>query len=161
VYGSPLVLGVVQRHGSWLGVSTDALPNGHLGWVRADADSLLVKPITTSVTVDLSRRRLVVRERGRVVRALSVAVGRPGATTPTGRFAVTDKLAGRKYGSFYGCCVIALSGSAASGSRLAIHGGPGSSIGGAVSAGCLRARESDLRFLERRLRLGTPVFITQ
>jgi lipoprotein-anchoring transpeptidase ErfK/SrfK len=101
------------------------------------------------------------------VRSFRVAVGRPGSTTPIGRFAVTDKLDGSRFGPYYGCCILALSGHQPhtpagwrGGSRLAIHGTstPGD-IGTAASAGCLHASASDLRFLMRAVPLGTPVFI--
>ena len=63
------------------------------------------------------------------VRTLSVAIGRPGSETPTGRFAVTDKLRGGNYGPYYGCCILALNAHQpelpagwTGGNRLAIHG---------------------------------------
>ena len=49
-------------------------------------------------------RRLTLRREGRAVRSFPVAVGRPGTETPTGRFAVTDKLHPDDPGSPYGCC---------------------------------------------------------
>jgi lipoprotein-anchoring transpeptidase ErfK/SrfK len=96
-----------------------------------------------------------------------VAVGRPGSETPTGRFAVTDKLRGAGYGPYYGCCILALNAHQPKlpagwqgGNRIAIHGtnSPGT-IGSPASAGCLRAADSDLEVLMRRVPLGTPVFI--
>ncbi len=42
--------------------------------------------------------------------------------------------------------------------RIAIHGG-GGGIGSAVSTGCLHAGETDLRWLLRRVPLGTQVVI--
>jgi lipoprotein-anchoring transpeptidase ErfK/SrfK len=95
------------------------------------------------------------------------AVGRPGSSTPTGRFAVTDKLAGSRYGSYYGCCILALSGRQPNlpsgwpgGDRLAIHGtNSPAKIGRASSAGCLYAERRVLRSLMRRLPLGAPVVI--
>ena len=43
---------------------------------------------------------------------------------------------------------------------MAIHGtSDPTSIGAAASAGCLRAADSDLRLLMRRVPLGTPVII--
>ena len=80
---------------------------------------------------------------------------------------MTDKLSGSRYGPYYGCCIVALSGHQPhlpagwpGGDRLAIHGtdSPGA-IGTAASAGCLRAADGDLRVLMRRVPLGTPVFI--
>jgi lipoprotein-anchoring transpeptidase ErfK/SrfK len=44
------------------------------------------------------------------------------------------------------------------GDRMAIHGTP-EEIGIANSAGCLRASDSDMQALFRRIPLGTPVLI--
>ena len=55
----------------------------------------------------------MLRRNGRAVHRLTVAIGRPGSETPTGRFAVTDKLAGSQLGPYYGCCILALSGTSA------------------------------------------------
>jgi lipoprotein-anchoring transpeptidase ErfK/SrfK len=126
-----------------------------------------LKRVRYSLHADLSARRLELRRGGRRIASFPVAVGRPGSSTPTGRFAVTDKLSGSRFGPYYGCCVLALSGHQphlpagwSGGSRLAIHGtdAPGS-IGQPSSAGCLRAADTDLRMLMRRVPLGTPVFI--
>lgn len=80
---------------------------------------------------------------------------------------MTDKLSGSRYGSFYGCCILALSAHQAhlppgwaGGDRIAIHGtNVPSTIGTASSAGCPHARDADLRVLMRRVPLGAPVFI--
>ena len=95
--------------------------------------------------------------------SLEVAVGAAGSPTPIGRFAVTDQLTGFNTAA-YGCCILALSGHQTNlpsgwtgGDRLAIHGGDG--IGSAVSSGCLHAGESDLRWLLRRVPLGTQVVV--
>ena len=63
-----------------------------------------------SLHADLSGRTLELRRDGRRVHRLTVAIGRPGSETPTGRFAVTDKLRGSHFGPYYGCCILALSG---------------------------------------------------
>lgn len=166
-FGSPRVLGVARRRGAWLGVVATERPNGRLAWVRRDDPGLRTRRVRYSLHADLSSRRLVLERDGRVIRRLKVAIGRPGSPTPTGRFAITDKLSGPRFGSYYGCCILALSGKQPNppsgwpgGNRLAIHGtsSPGT-IGQAGSAGCLRAGDSGLRFLMRRVPLGTPVFI--
>ena len=120
-----------------------------------------------SLVLDLSSRRIVLKEGSRIVRRMTVGVGRPSSPTPTGRFAVTDKLSGSRYGSFYGCCILALSAHQphlppgwTGGDRIAIHGtNAPSTIGTASSAGCPHARDADLRVLMRRVPLGSPVFI--
>jgi lipoprotein-anchoring transpeptidase ErfK/SrfK len=166
-FGGQRVLSVAARHGSWLGVVATELPNGRLAWVNRRNSGLHVRRTAYSLHADLSGRWLELRRHGRRVRRLTVAVGRPGAETPTGRFAVTDKLNGRSFGPYYGCCVLALSGHQpklpagwSGGDRLAIHGtdSPGT-IGAAASAGCLRASDADLAVLMRKVPLGTPVFI--
>ena len=164
-FGSPKVVSVLRRRGGWLQVVVPERPNGRPGWIRAAA----ARPgaVDVSLHVDRSARRLTVRRGGRVLRRVRVAVGRPGTETPTGRFAVTDKLRTRRSDSPYGCCAVALSGHQPKllpgwpgGDRLAIHATPQTeTIGTAASLGCLRATTRDLRALMRIVPLGAPVFI--
>src|SRR5881392_781967 len=165
-FGTPVALGVVARRGRWLGVTTDALPNGTLGWI--DARTTRLRTVATSLRVQLGRRRLEVVVAGRVVRMFTVGVGATASPTPTGRFAVAEKLDGTRYGPVWGCCVLGLSAhqphppSSWSASRdylVAIHGGAG--IGTAVSAGCLHLDDGALRYLMRVVPVGTPVFVRQ
>jgi lipoprotein-anchoring transpeptidase ErfK/SrfK len=167
VFGSPTTLAVSRTRGRWLGVVTTHLPNGRIGWVDPEESAVVRSRTRVSVTIDLSQRRLVVRRGGEVLRGIAVAVGRPGSPTPRGRFAVTDKLPGSRYSTSYGCCILALSAHQPSlppgwqgGDRIAVHGtnDPGS-IGTAVSAGCPRASDRDMRYLMRRVPLGAPVFV--
>src|SRR5919106_584717 len=119
------------------------------------------------LVLDLSARRLVLEREGRSLRRMTVAVGRPGSSTPIGRFAVTDKLSGPAYSPYYGCCILALSAHQPNlppgwtgGDRIAIHGtNDPSSIGQASSAGCPRASDADLRYLMRVVPLGAPVTV--
>jgi hypothetical protein len=164
-WGSPRVLGVVRQSGGWLGVQAPELPNGEIAWVPQRATQLA--PVEWSIRADLSRRRLWVRRNGHTVRRFVIAVGATDHATPTGRFSVTDRLRVTDGGSPYGCCVLALSGHQVhlpadwpGGDRLAIHATKdASSIGKAVSLGCMRVQASHARWLIDNVPLGTPVFI--
>jgi L,D-transpeptidase-like protein len=166
-FGSPETMGVVRRRGSWAAVVHPALGNGEVGWVKVGPRNVELARTKVNLVLDRSARLLLLRRGDHVVRRIRVGVGRPESPTPLGRFAVTDKLPGSRYGSYYGCCILALSAHQPNlpagwtgGDRIAIHGtdDPGS-IGRASSAGCPRASERDLRVLMRRVPLGAPVFV--
>lgn len=164
-FGSPRILAVVGSREGWLRVLTDALPNGQTGWISSH-DGLMY-PVDWVVDVSLSRHEVTVRRGGRVVQRLPVAIGRPGNPTPTGDFAVTDKVRMKDPGGPYGCCALALTAHQPNipqgwggGDRVAIHGTnqPGT-VGYAASLGCLRALEADVKRLVRTVPLGAPVHI--
>ena len=166
-FGSSTTVAVAKRHGRWLGVTSTDLPNGKLGWVRSGDPAVKAHATHISLRIDLSRRKLELRDGRKLLRSATVGIGRAGSPTPTGRFSITDKLQGTAYGPYYGCCILALSGHQTNtpagwqgGDRLAIHGtnNPGS-IGVPSSAGCLHADAEDLKVLMRKVPLGTPVFI--
>ena len=167
-FGSQRALGVVKtQRGRWLGVTEAGVGNNRLVWVDARAGGIRYARTRLELDIDLSSRTVIVRRDRLAVRRLSVGIGRPGSPTPTGRFAVTDKLNGRAYSAVYGCCILALSATQPNlpsgwtgGNRIAIHGTLSSSdFGRAVSAGCVHASDADLRYLMRIVRLGTPVVI--
>jgi hypothetical protein len=164
--GGPLVFGVVGVRGRWVEVTAEALPNGHHAWVEFGRD-VAVRPVRWTLRASLSRRELYVSRDGRLVRTIPVGIGAPASPTPTGRFAVAEKVTG-PFASAYGCCILVLTARqprlpAGWNTRItyyvAIHGGSGQ--GAAVSAGCLHATESDVRYLMRTVPLGTPVQISR
>jgi hypothetical protein len=163
-FGSRTVLAVVRRRGRWLAVRAAQAGNGRVGWIRADGATLLSEP--RSLEVDLSQRRLRVRTDGRVTGVYAVAVGKPATPTPTGRFAVTDRIR-MPGGSPYGCCALALTARQrdlpqgwGGGDRIAIHGTNATgSVGLAASLGCLRASRPTMEKLMRTIPLGAPVVI--
>lgn len=167
-FGSPRALGVVTTsRGRWLAVTEPGVSSNRVVWVDARAGGLHYSRTPLEVDVDLSDRTLTVTRDRNVIRRASVGVGASDSPTPTGRFAVTDKLDGAAFSTDYGCCILALSAIQtnlprgwAGGDRIAIHGTPFSSdFGEAVSAGCVHARDTDLRWLMRVVPLGTPVVI--
>jgi hypothetical protein len=165
-WGSATIVWAAERRGGWLGVVAADAGNGRLGWIDAMHERPRIWRSRLSVHADLSERALELRKNGKVVRRIPVTVGSPSTPTPTGRFAVTDKLVPAYKHGDYGCCVLALSGHQpllrpgwAGGDRIAIHGSPDELTGGAASAGCLRARDADLEKLMDGVPLGTPVVI--
>jgi hypothetical protein len=164
--GGPLVLGVVGVRGRWVEVTAEALPNGRHAWVEFGHD-VAVRPVQWTLHAFLSRRRLDVLRDGRLIRSIPVAIGAPRSPTPTGRFAVAEKVTG-PFGPAYGCCILALTArqpklppgwNKSITYYVAIHAGSGQ--GAAVSAGCLHATESEVRYLMRTVPLGTPVRISR
>jgi lipoprotein-anchoring transpeptidase ErfK/SrfK len=155
------------RRGRWLAVTDAGVSGNRTVWVDAQAGGLRYARTPLELDVDLSSRTLTVRRGQAVVRHIRIGVGRAGSPTPTGRFAVTDKLDGSTFSATYGCCILALSATQPNvpagwrgGNRIAIHGTLSTGdFGRAVSAGCVHARDADLRYLMRRVPLGTPVVI--
>jgi lipoprotein-anchoring transpeptidase ErfK/SrfK len=165
-FGSPEALWVARRSGRWLGVVSPQAGNNRVGWIEASAASL--SRVTWELRVSLSARKVTVLDHGRVARRFTVAIGAPGAPTPTGRFAVTDRLLTGNSAGPYGCCILALSATAphaiqdwSGGNRIAIHSTPeASTIGEAVSHGCLRLTLAEGRWLVNHIPLGTPTRIS-
>lgn len=165
-FGSPTVLTVLEREGNWVGVPTEQLPNGELGWLKLGADrgAYAVDSVDEEIVVDVSAMSAEFLRDGEVERRWTVSVGAPASPTPTGRFAVTDTLE-NTFNPAYGCCVLPITATQPNlppgwtgGNRMAIHGTT-SPLGLANSNGCVRNGESDMRFLMAKAPLGTPVTI--
>jgi lipoprotein-anchoring transpeptidase ErfK/SrfK len=165
-FGSPQVVSVVKHTGRWLGVVSSLAGNGRIGWVPRTATSLSRVP--WELKVSLSDRHLTVLKNGKTVERYTVAVGRPTAPTPSGRFAVTDRLNTNDPSGPYGCCILALSALSphaiqgwSGGNRIAIHSTPETStIGQPVSHGCVRLTIAEGRWLLAHIPLGTPTLIS-
>ena len=165
-YGSRAIFSVTHTRGRWAAVTSSLLPNGKRAWIRLDRRAFVSRATTWRLVADLSSRTLTAYHGGQVALRTPVAIGRPGTETPTGRFAITDKLDGRRHGAAYGCCVLALSGRQPKvvvdgvAGRMAIHGTDHpDGIGYPDSLGCLHASDRVLRRLWRLVPVGTPVFI--
>jgi hypothetical protein len=166
-FGSPQVLSPTgENRGAWIAVRHTSLGNDGEAWVHSGKAPLIWRPRPVRLEVDLSRRELLVRPKVGHSRRISVAIGATDTPTPVGEYYVTDKLRGPDFGPYYGCCILALSGSQpnlpqgwSGGDRLAIHGSPTPTWGRNVSNGCLHARAADLRYLMKAAPLGTVVSI--
>jgi lipoprotein-anchoring transpeptidase ErfK/SrfK len=135
-----------------------------MGWIPLRG--LQRRSTVIEVDVDLSRHRVVVERRGRVLFGTSAAIGAPSSPTPTGRYFVTDRVPFPSGGAL-GTYAFGISGIQShlpagwtGGNQLAIHGtNDPASIGRSVSAGCVRVSAAALDRMIPLLRLGTPVLI--
>jgi lipoprotein-anchoring transpeptidase ErfK/SrfK len=165
-FGSPEALLIVRRVPGWLGVVATEAGNGRTSWIAQNAASLSRE--TWELKVSLADRRLTILNGGKVIERYAVAIGQPAAPTPTGRFAVTDRLVTGNPAGPYGCCILALSAHSphaiqgwTGGTRIAIHSTPDSgSIGEAASHGCVRVTLAEGRWLLAHIPLGTPTLIS-
>jgi hypothetical protein len=165
-WDSPDVLEVVEIHHPWIGVRSEFAGNGRLGWIPLSAVVLGRDP--WSVRASLSGRFLKVFHDRREVADYTVGIGAAGSPTPTGRFAVTDRLVTNDPEGPYGCCIVALTATAphaiagwTGGNRIAVHATPDTeTIGQPDSHGCLHVSQSEARWLILHVPDGTPVTIS-
>ncbi len=165
-FNSPQAMWVVRQSGRWLGVVSPLAGNNQVGWIPASVASL--SRVNWELKVSLSARKLTVLDNGQVKQRYTVAIGAPAAPTPTGRFAVTDRLLTGNPAGPYGCCILALSAKAphaiqdwSGGDRIAIHSTPETeTIGQAVSHGCVRLTLAEGQWLINHIPLGTPTVIS-
>ncbi|HVW18109.1 MAG TPA: L,D-transpeptidase, partial [Solirubrobacteraceae bacterium] len=161
-FGSPQTLAIVSGRDGWYEVLSAALRNGETGWIEADDATVLRE--TWSIEVDLSRLELTLLHQGRVYARMEAGIGAPGMATPSGLYAVTDRLTAPP-GIGYGCCILGLTGRQPDipqgwqgGDRIAIHGtDDAGSIGAATSHGCIHLGDADIRLLMAHVPLGAQV----
>jgi hypothetical protein len=166
-FGSPVAYFVRRVDHGWLGVVSPLAGNGRLGWIPASDAKL--DTVNWALDVSLAHRRLTVTHAGKVVQSYPIAIGRPSAPTPTGVFAVTDRLSTGDPAGPYGCCILALSALAphaiqdwSGGDRIAIHSTPPDtywSIGDPITHGCMHVTLPQGQWLLDHIPLGTPAII--
>jgi hypothetical protein len=157
---------VLKKNGEFLQVLLPERPNGSTGWVRA-AD-VAVEHVDHEINIDLAARTLRWTERGSVVLDTQIAVGSPQYPTPTGRFFVTDLLDTGEGGGSYGPYAMGLSAHSdvltefgGGDGQVGIHGtNDSSSIGRAVSHGCVRVPNDVITRLATTVPIGAVVTIT-
>ena len=170
VNGVPTVLGVIgARVGrdcrpTWYRVQLPVKPNEATGWVRA-AD-VRVGAVRTRVLVDLSERRVTLFREGKPVFSTQAAIGSDATPTPTGAYYVNQRLVPSDPGGPFGPGAIGISAFSevltgwVQGGPVAIHGtNRPELVGQAISNGCIRVANADLRRLWRDTPAGTPVVV--
>jgi lipoprotein-anchoring transpeptidase ErfK/SrfK len=149
----------------WVKVLMPVRPNGSTAWIRAS--DMVFRPVTSRIEIDVSSRRLTVFRDARKKRSFKVAVGTDKNPTPTGRFALAEIIPTGDPKAFLGPIVMPITGFsntlnefAGGNGRVAIHGtSEPELIGQAVSHGCIRMRNADIRRLSGMVSGGTPVNI--
>ncbi|WP_173916729.1 L,D-transpeptidase family protein [Halobacillus sp. Marseille-Q1614] len=105
------------------------------------------------IEVLLNSRQLKLYRNGDLQKTYPIAVGKMLSTTPTGNFIIINKAPNP--GGPYGTMWMSLSKQ-----YYGIHGtNDPSSIGKAVSKGCIRMYNEDVEELARTIPIGTPVYI--
>jgi lipoprotein-anchoring transpeptidase ErfK/SrfK len=164
-FDQPLVFLVKTVQPDWLEVMLPVRPNGASGWVRAS--DVALSEDEWRIQVELGAHRLTVWKGADVVRQETVAVGMPGAPTPTGDYFVTELLDTGNASGPYGPWAFGLS--AFSDVYTSFAGGPGQiglhgtnspgGLGHDVSHGCIRVTNEAIRALADQLPIGTPISI--
>ncbi|PPJ62226.1 L,D-transpeptidase [Cuspidothrix issatschenkoi] len=125
----------------------------------------------TQVIVDLSDRRVYVSRADEIIASYPIAIGKKGWETPIGKFQVihkehypiwrhpitgaiyesgTDSPLGDRWIGFW----------SDGRNEIGFHGTPNVDLmGAAVSHGCLRMRNSDVRMLYSQVKIGTSVLV--
>lgn len=118
----------------------------------------------TLIIVDKSSRRVNFYRNCRLVRSMPCAIGKASTETPSGKYRVLEKIQNRPYyknhipggdprnplGKYW----------LGIGNGYALHGTNNEgSIGGAVSHGCMRMYNADIKWLYSQAKVGTTVLI--
>jgi lipoprotein-anchoring transpeptidase ErfK/SrfK len=150
----------------WYRIWVPVRPNETRGWIREG--QLALYSTSSKIVIDLSERKLYVYKRGALADKFPVAVGKPGLSTPTGSFYVTQKLIPPDPNTAYG--VLQLGTSAfqptlnnwPDGGQVGIHGtNEPWLIGKAVSHGCVRMTNAAVKRVSRLVSTGSPVEIVK
>jgi lipoprotein-anchoring transpeptidase ErfK/SrfK len=157
-----LVLGRprAQDNRCWLQVRLPWRPNSAAGWINSKL--VVVEKTKWRIEVSTSRRTLTLLEAGRLVRTISVVVGKPSTPTPSGLFAVAWAVRWNP-SDFLGSWVLD-----GGNGLVGIHGRGGASLldplGTAASHGCIRLANDSIDWLVHTVgqsRLpGTPVQVS-
>jgi lipoprotein-anchoring transpeptidase ErfK/SrfK len=126
-------------------------------------------PSPVKLVVVRQERRVFVYQSDELVVSYPIAIGKPGWETPLGDWKITDKISNPGWTSFLTGRVMAPGKNNPMGSmwvgfykdrrgEIGFHGTQNiSSLGKAVSHGCLRMREQDVQDLAKRVDVGTEV----
>ena len=171
ITGGQTVLPVLARATTKLGtrrlrVMLPGRPNGHTGWIAQAGTS----STTTSwhIAIRTSTRRVSVYRRGRLARSFAAVVGKPATPTPNGRFFVEESILmppghpGAPYALALSARSNVLQEFEGGPGQIAVHGvmNLGGTPGTAVSHGCVRLANHNIRWMAARIGPGVRVTIS-
>lgn len=146
---------------TWYRIAIPGRPNGRSGWIPAGGAQL--KPVDRWLVVYRESRKFEFFVKDKIVRRGPIAVGAKGMETPTGLFYVQAKF--DPTWPVLGAYAFETSGYSKlsdwpGGGVVGVHGtNTPELIGQAVSHGCVRLPNRDIRFLRSVVTIGTPVKI--
>jgi hypothetical protein len=152
-----------SRGREWVHLRLPGQPNGRTGWVLRSA----LGPLhTTHTALVVDRRKLTATllVSGRARWRVRVGIGAPATPTPAGSYYVRELVrtppAG-PYGPYaFGTSAYSHLSDWPGGGIIGVHGtNEPALIPGRPSHGCVRMRNSDIRYLVRHLPIGAPVRI--
>jgi lipoprotein-anchoring transpeptidase ErfK/SrfK len=109
-----------------------------------------------NITINIAARKLTLFKDGRLFKIYPIAIGKPSTPTPRGNFRIINKA--HNPGGPFGARWLGLN---APNGDYGIHGTNNpSSIGKAVSNGCIRTYNNNIIELYNLVPVGTPVRIT-
>jgi L,D-transpeptidase-like protein len=150
----------------WLRVRLPTRPNNASAWLAADR--LRLSRTTWRVHISTTRRTVTALRAGRVVRRFRAVVGTAATPTPSGLFAISERI--RQGGGVLGPWALHLTAHSnvlfnfgGGLGRVAIHGRSGGlladPLGSAASHGCIRVGNGPISWLASRALEGTPVLV--
>lgn len=163
--GSPTWVPVVEQQPGWARVLLPSRPDSSTGWVfTGHGGGLTAAHDPNQLDVDITARKLVLRNGNRVVGSWTVAVGKPNAPTPPGRTFILASI--KETVTHFSPIILPLGthsntyDSYGGGpGTVALHGWPDQkALGTAASDGCVRVPPDALKILST-LPLGTLVVL--
>jgi hypothetical protein len=123
------------------------------------------------IIINKSNNQLAYYKNNKLVKTFKVGTGRKASYTPEGKFKVVNKIKNRPYYSGnipggdpknpLGDRWLGINARGTWGTTYAIHGNNNpKSIGGYVSAGCVRMYDNEVQWLYDQVKVNTPVVIT-
>ena len=136
-------------------------------FLSLEEDSLL----SMRLVIELSKRRVYVYQKNQILTSYPIAIGKVGWETPTGNFQIMQKLSHPTWKHPLTGEIVPPGPNNPLGDRwisfwtdgtnyIGFHGTPDEElIGQAVSHGCIRMRNQDVRVLFDQVFVGTPVVV--